>query len=79
MFEMIFMGVAIFAITLILQYVPYRMKKKFDFWIGMTAVFTMAILGIVTKDPTFFAGILGYTIGNEFAEFAGWHKIAEEA
>lgn len=78
MFEMIFMGVAIFALTLVFQYIPYRLNKKFDFWMGMTVVFIMAILGIVTKDPTYFAGILGYVVGNEIAEFAGWHKIAEK-
>lgn len=72
--SMIIFGTAMLVITLLIQFILYKKKKDVNFWSGSEMVLIVSVLGIVTGDVTYFAGILGYAIGDCIGKFAGWHK-----
>lgn len=74
MLEKILFAVAMLVITLVLQFVLFRMGKGVSFWSGTEPVYIMCILGLVSNDASYFAGILGYAAGDYIGKLAGWHE-----
>lgn len=77
MIAKVIFGVAMFAITLAIQFCLYKKGKSVAFWSGAELVFGMCILGLLSDDAAYFAGILGYVIGDYAGKYAGWHKYTK--
>lgn len=73
--EMIIFGAAMLVLTLIFRFFFYKKQKNYLFWSGTHLVLILAVLGIVTQDVNYFAGILGYVVGDLIGNFVGWNNI----
>lgn len=72
MISMILTGIGILLVTILIRYITFRTKKFTDFWVGTTEIVVICILGILSGDPDYYAGILGYIIGDEICRYIGW-------
>lgn len=70
--SMVLFGLGMLLVTLLIHYVLFRMKKRTDFWMGTSVVFVMCVLGLLSNDVGYLAGILGYIIGSDISKLAGW-------
>lgn len=74
MIERILFGAGMLIVTLAIQFVLFKRGKGVTFWSGTEVVLIMCVLGLLSNDADYLAGILGYVLGDEIGKFAGWHK-----
>lgn len=74
----IFIFILVFFIfTLTVQWLLHRVRKNHNLgasamWVGTSVIIGMCILGIITKNISYFAAILGFVLGDEVGKEAGW-------
>lgn len=78
MIEKLLYGIAMLIITLAIQFFLFRKGKSTSFWSGKDLVLILCVLGLISNDSSYLAGILGYVLGDYIGEFAGWHKFNQK-
>ena len=79
MLKIIICGVVFFMITLILQPLFHNVfkhgnKGDWAIWTGYVTVITICVIGIIQKDISFFAGVIGFVTADEIGKKMGWHE-----
>lgn len=72
MITMLIAAILMFLVTLTIQYCLFKFKKKLDWWSDSALLIAIAVLGLVTLSPTYFAILLGHVLADETAKFIGW-------
>ena len=78
MLEMILYGVGFFLITLGIQVLLHKVRKNgnkgdFAIWTGMVTTITICVLGIIMKNISFLAAVMGFVVADEIGKKMGWH------
>ena len=78
MLEMILYGVGFFLITLGLQVLLHKVRKNgnkgvFSIWTGMVTIVTICMLGILMKNISFLAAVIGFVIADDVGKKMKWH------
>lgn len=60
-------------VTVALQFFLFKTNRNVSFWSGMDVVIIMCVLGLISNDISYLAGLLGYAVGDQIGRFAGWH------
>lgn len=79
MIEKVLFAVGMLLVTLLIQFILFKKGKSGAFWCGTEVVFVMCILGLLSNDVGYFAGILGYVAGDAIGKIAGWHHAGGES
>lgn len=78
MLEFILYGIGFFVITLLIQWLMSKSKRKtgksrFTFWTGTEAIIGIAILGLLQGKIEYLAAIIGFAIADNIGSENGWH------
>ena len=70
-------GLGFFILTLIIQYVLYKVRKnqnkQYPVWAGTSVVIIIAMTGIITKNPVYLGSVIGYVMADQIGIELGWH------
>ena len=79
MLEMILYGVGFFIMTIGIQALLHKVRKngnkgEFAIWTGMVTTITICTLGIIMKNISFLAAVIGFVIADEIGKKMKWHE-----
>lgn len=78
MWEYVIFAIGFFVITLIIQGIEYKLIDPKSIWnnfrfTGKEAIICIAVIGLVQKDLTYLASIIGFVTADEAGKSLGWH------
>lgn len=71
-------GIGYFVVTLLIQYMLFKLRKNHNhgpngIWVGSSAIIVLCVIGIINHKICYFAAILGFICGDEAGKAVGWH------
>jgi hypothetical protein len=78
MLEMVIYGIGFFIFTFIIQALLAKIRKNGNkgttaIWVGANAIIIICIVGIITKNVSYLAAVLGFIMADEIGQAVGWH------
>lgn len=77
MLEMVIYAVGFFVFTIFLQWLLHKIRRNHNqgasaVWAGTGAMIVICVIGLLTKNTSYFAAMLGFIIADEVGKQAGW-------
>ncbi|RHF63734.1 hypothetical protein DW671_07795 [Mediterraneibacter gnavus] len=71
-------GIGYFVVTLLIQYMLFKLRKNHNhgpngIWVGSSAIIVLCVIGIINHKICYFAAILGFICADEAGKAVGWH------
>lgn len=70
-------GIGFFGLTLIIQYLLYKLRKnknkQYPVWSGTSVAIIIALMGIITKNPAYLGAVVGYITADRIGKELNWH------
>lgn len=78
MVEYLLYGIVFGAITLIIQYAAFKIRKDKNkgnnpTWSGMQAIIVIATIGLIRGNVAYLAALIGFAIADDIGKALGWH------
>lgn len=71
-------GIGHFVVTLLIQYMLFKLRKNHNhgpngIWVGSSAIIVLCVIGIINHKIYYLAAILGFICADEAGKAVGWH------
>ena len=71
-------GIGYFVVTLLIQYMLFKLRKNHNhgpngIWVGSSAIIVLCVIGIINHKIGYLAAILGFICADEAGKAVGWH------
>lgn len=71
-------GIGYFAVTLLIQYMLFKLRKNHNhgpngIWVGSSAIIVLCVIGIINHKIGYLAAILGFICADKAGKAVGWH------
>lgn len=70
-------GIGFFGLTLIIQYLLYKLRKnknkQYPVWSGTSVAIIIALMGIITKNSAYLGAVVGYIAADRIGKELNWH------
>lgn len=71
-------GIGYFAVTLLIQYMLFKLRKNHNhgpngIWVGSSAIIVLCVIVIINHKICYLAAILGFICADEAGKAVGWH------
>lgn len=71
-------GIGYFVVTLLIQYMLFKLRKNYNhgpngIWVGSSAIIVLCVIGIINHKICYLAAILGFICADEAGKAVGWH------
>lgn len=78
MLEFVIYGLGYFVVTLLIQYMLFKLRKNHNhgpsgIWVGTRAIMVLCVIGIINHNIGYLAAILGFICADEAGKAVGWH------
>lgn len=78
MLELILYGIGFFLVTLGIQAFLHKVRKNKNkgstaVWTGMVTTVTICTMGIIMKNISLLAAVMGFVVADEIGKKMGWH------
>lgn len=71
-------GIGYFVVTLLIQYMLFKLRKNHNhgpngIWVGSSAIIVLCVIGIINHKICYLVAILGFICADEAGKAVGWH------
>ena len=78
MLGLVIYGIGYFVVTLLIQYMLFKVRKNHNHgpngvWVGSRAIMVLCVVGIINYKVEYLAAILGFICADEVGKATGWH------